>query len=176
MKKIFLIITLIILTLPVQAENVIKGGIQFDVTSAREEIFSKPVQKLNPELIGEYLTDRDYEDNMTYLAQGKASLEDRILAFFSDSTYAVMYNDDKYHVWYYTKNGKLLYAEEKENLDYPCKFYKYNTTGGLVNAGLKTSKDETYIFNSYGQLIAHWIKNNAFDEYGNIIMTRKYSH
>ena len=99
MKKIFLIITLIILSLPVQAENVIKGGIQFDVTSAREEIFSKPVQKLNPELIAEYLTDRDYEDNMTYLAQGKASLEDRILAFFSDSTYAVMYNDDKYHVW-----------------------------------------------------------------------------
>ena len=175
MKKIFLIITLIILSMPVQAENVIKGGIQFDVSSAREELMSKPVQRLNPELIAQYLTDENYKENMTYLATGKASLEDRMLAFFSDSTYAVMYNDDKYHVWYYTKNGKLLYAEEKENLDYPCKFYKYNTSGTLVNMGLKVSKDETFIFSGNGRLIAHWIKSNAFDDYGNVIMTRKYS-
>lgn len=175
MKKIFLIITLIILSMPVMAENVIKGGIQFDVSSAREELMKKPVQRLNPELIAKYLTDENHKENMSYLEIGNASLEDRMLAFFSDSTYAVMYNDDKYHVWYYTKNGKLLYAEEKENLDYPCKFYKYNTSGGLVNMGLKVSKDETFIFSGNGRLIAHWIKSNAFDEYGNVIMTRKYS-
>ena len=120
MKKIFLIITLIILSLPVQAENVIKGGIQFDVTSAREEIFSKPVQKLNPELIAEYLTDRDYEDNMTYLAQGKASLEDRILAFFSDSTYAVMYNDDTANCFMRKKKKILITLVNSTNITQPA--------------------------------------------------------
>lgn len=46
---------------------------------------------------------------------GNVELKDRTLAFFSDSTYAVMYENDKYHVWYYTNSGNLIYAEEKIN-------------------------------------------------------------
>ena len=57
--------------------------------------------------------DKDYEKNIGYALQGNVSLQDRALAFFSDSTYAVLYDEDKLHVWYYDKNGKLIVESGK---------------------------------------------------------------
>ena len=85
-----------------------------------------------------------------------------------------MYNNDKYHVWYYSKDGRLIYAEEKDNLIYPYKSYKYTTSGRLINMGLRVSKGETFIYTPDGKLIAHWLKDKAYDENGNVVMTRKY--
>ena len=42
--------------------------------------------------------------------------------------------------------------------------------------GLRVSKEETFIYNPQGKLIAHWLGTNAYDEGGNVIMTRKYIH
>ena len=108
------------------------------------------------------------------MLKGKTELKDRILALFSDNSYAVMYKDDELHVWYYSANGQLTHYEIKDGTNYPYKSYKYNIDGKLINMGLRVSKGETFIFNPNGKLIAHWIKNNGYDEYGNIILKRKY--
>lgn len=107
------------------------------------------------------------------MLKGSTELSDRTLAYFSDGSYGVNYNDDKIHVWYYKNDGTLMYAEEKTALDYPYKTYKYTPNGDLVNMSLRTSEEETFIFNKSGKLIAHWIGKNCFDEQNNIIMTRK---
>lgn len=41
--------------------------------------------------------------------------------------------------------------------------------------GLRVSKGETFLYSPNGKLIAHWLGQYAYDEKGNIIMSRKYS-
>lgn len=175
MKK-FLLTILLIITLPCYAETFLTGGVNYNVDTARQELQNSPVEKLPQELVSQNLLDKDYEKNIGYALQGNVSLQDRALAFFSDSTYAVLYNEDKLHVWYYDKNGKLIYMEVRDGLSFPYKSYKYSIDGTLVNMGLRVSKEETFIYNPQGKLIAHWFGTNAYDEGGNVIMTRKYIH
>lgn len=132
-------------------------------------------KKLNPFFTAQHITDKNNTENLKYFLRGNVELKDRTLAFFSDSTYAVMYNEDKCHVWYYTNSGKLIYTEVKDGLNYPYKSYKFNTAGKLINMGLRVSKGETFIYSPNGKLIAHWLGQYAYDEKGNIIMSRKYS-
>lgn len=175
MNVLIAIILLALLTLPVSAQTTLTGGIGYNVASAREELLQNKPQKLSAQLISKHLRDENFSENMNYLLKGHAELKDRTLAMFSDGTYAVMLHQDKFHVWYYSKSGNLIYAEEKDGLDYPYKSYKYNTNGRLINMGLRVSKGETFIYTPEGKLIAHWINSNGYDENGNIIMTRKYA-
>ena len=175
LRKIILFLVLLIMSLPVNSQTILTGEIRYDVNSAREEILKNPLKKLNPHLVAKHITDSENRENLGYALQGNVELKDRTLAFFSDGTYAVMYNRDRYHVWYYSHDGKLIYAEEKDGLDYPYRSYKYTTMGELVNMGLRVSKEETFIYSPNGRLIAHWLRENAYDEDGNIIMQRRYA-
>ena len=172
----FLLILMMLIALPCCAETFLTGGVDYNVNSAREELLKVPAKKLNPELVLQNITDKNNKENLSYALQGNVNLKDRTLAFFSDATYAVLYNEDKYHVWYYNQDGNLAYMEERTDLSYPYKSYKYTISGVLVNMGMRVSKEETFIYNPQGRLIAHWLGTNAYDENGNIIMTRKYIH
>ena len=174
LRTLILFLVFFIINLPVCSQTVLTGEVRYDVDSARKELLNTPLKKLNPRLVAKHITDSENRENLGYALQGNVELQDRVLAFFSDGTYAVMYNRDKYHVWYYSSNGKLIYAEEKDGIDYPYKSYKYTTMGELVNMGLRVSKEETFIYSPNGRLIAHWLRENAYDEDGNIIMQRKY--
>lgn len=175
MLKYFLLLIVIFFTIPVYGQTVLTGEVNYNIQSAKEELFNTPRKKLDSFLVAKNITDKNNIENLKYSLKGNVELKDRTLAFFSDSTYAVMYYSDMYHVWYYSKNGKLIYTEEKDALEYPYKSYKYTISGRLVNMGLRVSKDETFIYTPQGRLIAHWLKDKAYDEYGNVIMTRKYS-
>lgn len=175
MIKKIIIILFLFLILPANADTILTGGINYNVSSARQELLQTPIKKLNPNLVSQFAKDKNYKENLEYFLKGNVELKDRTLAFFSDSTYAVMYNNDKYHVWYYEKSGNLIYTEEKDNLNYPYKSYKYTTDGKLVNMGLRVSKEETFIYTPQGKLIAHWLGQYAYNENNNIIMTRKYA-
>lgn len=173
MKKIIVLLFLV-LSLPVNAA-VLEGGIDYNVNSAREALLENSDRSIDINLIQAHIIDIQHKENISYIYQGKAELKDRVLAFFSDSTYAVMLNNDPLHVWYYALNGDLLYAEKKDRVQYPYKSYKYTTSGRLVNMSLRVSKGETFIYSPDGKLIAHWIGANAYDESNRVIMTRKYS-
>lgn len=175
MKKVIIIFVFFIFILPCQAETILTGGVDYNVNSARDELLQNYKNPISRDLLKLYAYDYKNKENLTFLLKGQTDLKDRTLAYFSDNTYAVLYFEDKLHVFYYKYDGSLLYTEEKERETYPYKSYKYDVTGKLVNMSLRVSKGETYIYTPGGKLIAHWINSNGYDERGNIIMTRKYA-
>lgn len=173
MKKYLLIALILISGLNVNAE-VLQGGISYDVNSAREELIDGISYAIDSKYINNNIIDKDYAQNLNYILNGITELKDRTLAYFSDNTYAIYKHDDPYYIYYYDKNGNLNYIEKKESLNYPYKTYKYNTSNKLVNMSMRVSKLETFIYSKDGKLLAHWVKDKAFDEQGNVIMKRKY--
>ena len=174
MRFLLILFTLATVILPVQAGILLTGEVEYTTDSARYELINSIPQKSDEKFVSIYLKDKNYKENISALLKGFVELKDRTLAMFSDNSYAVMYHNDKLHVFYYAPNGSLTHYELKDGIEYPYKSYKYDINGNLVNMGLRVSKAETYIFSPNGKLIAHWIKENGYYENGNVIMTRKY--
>jgi hypothetical protein len=175
MRKIFITIILLSFGFSVNAET-LNGGIEYNTTSARETLTASEIPTISRSLISAHAYDNDHYQNRTLLLKGVAQTEDSILANFSDGSYAIVYNSDPLHTWYYSSDGILTHSEVKTSVNYPYKAYKYNTSGKLINMNFRPSKDETFIFTPEGKLLAHWKFDKCFDESGNIIMTRKYSN
>ena len=173
MKKYLLIVLILIFGISANAE-VLQGGVSYDVNSARNELLDGINYTIDSKYINGFYYDSEHDKNVGFILQGLTELKDRTLAYFSDGTYAVSKHDDPYHVYYYSGDGVLNYIEEKDGLNYPYKTYKYNTSKKLVNMSMRVSKGETFIYTKDGKLLAHWLKDKAYDESGNVIMKRKY--
>lgn len=173
MKKILILLIMLTLHLPVCAE-VLQGNVTYDVDSAREELLKYSDNKIDKTLAESFYKDYYYKENQSYKLKAQTNLKNRVLAFFSDTTYGVMYKAIPLYVWYYAKDGTLIYMEKKDSTEYPYKAYKYTPSGLLMNMSLRVSKEETFIYTPAGKLVAHWIGSNAYDEDNNVIMTREY--
>lgn len=145
MKRILLILIIILLHLPSNAE-VLEGGVSFDVNSAREELLKYSDNKIDKTLAESFYRDYYYKENQAYKLSANTTLKNRVLAFFSDTTYGVMYNAIPLYVWYYSKDGNLIYMEKKDSTEYPYKAYKYTPSGLLMNMSLRVSKEETFVY------------------------------
>ena len=175
MKKLLVIWVLLICTAGIScADEVLTGGVEYTTDIAREELLQKTPLKPDGLSVLTNIADENYKENKTLLLKGHAEIKDRVLAQFSDSSYAVMYYDNPLYVWYYSPEGVLTHIEIKDGTNYPYKSYKYDTEGNLVNMGLRVSKEETFIFDKSGKLIAHWLKDKGYDETGKVIMKRHY--
>ena len=174
MRVLLLIFLIVYLALPVNAQMLLTGEVEHTVTSVRNELTTTSPKQIPPHLLLIQIKDENYYENISMLLKGNIELKDRILAKFSDNSYAVMYKNDEYHVWYYSSGGDLTHYEVKSGLNYPYKTYKYNTNQKLINMSMRISKGETFIYTPSGKLIAHWIRNNGYDENGKLIMTRQY--
>ena len=172
MKKLLYLLTIFILCSAVNAAT-ITGGIEYSTTDARLELQNNRPMSADFILYGNNYTDNYRDENISALLKGITNLKDRTLAKFSDNTYGVIYNNDPKHVWYYNNDGILIYAEEKASLTYPYRTYKYTPDGELVNMTMRVSGSETYIFDTVGNLLGHWVGKKCFDENGNIVMTRE---
>ncbi len=161
MKKFVIIILLLLFILPANSETTITGGIEYTTNTVREELLNNPVINIPRSLVQSNLIDL------------KADIKDRSVGKFSDGSYAVIYKNNPKYVWYYGENGILTHAEVKDGENYPYKTYKYTPDNKLVNMSLRVSKEETFIFSPSGKLIAHWLRQNCYDENNQIIMTRK---
>ena len=175
MKRFLFILFLTLLTvLPANAEKVLTGGVQYTTEEARGALLKEELPEPDGLTILTHIADENYKENRTALLKANITLTDRVLALFSDNSYAVMYKDNPLNVWYYSEEGILTHIEVKDRAEYPFKAYKYDTEGKLVNMSLRVSKAETFIFNPAGKLIAHWVRENGYDENGKVIMKRKY--
>ena len=170
MKK-FVLFLMVLIMLPAGAE-VLTGGVKYTVDDAKIELRNNR-PSVTEILARNNFVDPNHNENYSALLKGKTSVNDRILAIFSDGTYAVNYKKDLKHVWYYDKDGSLINAEIRTSLDYPFGSYKYGPDGELINMSLRVSKDETFIFSVFGELLAHWVGNNCYGENGNVVMTRE---
>ena len=175
MKKLLVIWVLLICTAGIScADEVLTGGVEYTTDIAREELLQKTPLKPDGLSVLTNIADENYKENKTLLLKGQAEIKDRVLAEFSDNSYAVMYHENPLYVWYYSPEGVLTHIEVKDGTNYPYKSYKYDTDGKLVNMGLRVSKEETFIFDPSGKLIAHWLKDKGYDETGKVIMKRHY--
>lgn len=174
MKKFLLLLCLFFIVNLAFADMILQGGAEYNVQSAREEVQENVQYKINPRQFSPNLVDINRAENLTALLKGQVELKDRTLALFSVGTYGVVYKNDPLHAYYYSNSGVLEFVDVRTGRDYPYKSYQYDMGGNLVNMGLRLSKDETYIYDAKGKLIAHWVGSNGYDENGKIIMTRKF--
>ena len=171
MKKFIIFLTALII-LPVNAET-LTGGIKYTVDDAKIELQNNRPSASDYIVTKNNFVDKDRNANYFALLKGKTDFKDRILAMFSDGSYAVNYKNDLQHVWYYAKDGTLINVEFRTSLEYPYGSYKYSPDGELVNMSLRVSKDETYIFSPFGELLGHWVGDKCYDENGKVVMTRE---
>lgn len=172
MKSFIIIICILLIGIPA-LPKIITGSVEYSVEDAKNYVCKNSHTPIDKKLLQIHLIDKERRKNLTALLQGKTTLNDRTLAYFSDGSYGINYNNDKTHVWYYNQDGILTHTEIRTSLSYPYKSYKYSINGELVNMSLRVSKDETFIFNKSGKLLAHWIGNNCYDENNSVIMTRE---
>lgn len=173
MKRFILILLVLLLaSLPLNAK-IITGEVEYNAESAREKVFSAPPKIFNINSISNYLIDSNNVENLNYLYQGITKLKDRKIGKFSDGSYGVQYYDDPMYSWYYSSNGRLINFTYKDSMSYPCKITKYKPDGSIANQGYRVSESESFLFTPQGKLIAHWLGDNCYDEYNNVIMTRK---
>jgi len=174
-KSIILLFLILLIGQNTFANVVLQGEVKYNVESAREELTNFHAPQPNQEQIKNNYIDKNFKENVIYLLKGRTKLKDRELAFFSDNSYGVIYEKNKKEVFYYFPDGHLMFIELRDRIEYPFKSYKYNMRGNLVNMGLRVSKEETFIYNPDGELIAHWIGSYGYDTKGNVIMTRRYA-
>lgn len=171
MKHLIVIFMLIALNLSASAK-IITGGVEISVQEAQSQVIETIPTSFDFNVIRNNFVDSNRVENLTKLLQGYTEEKDRTLGYFSDGSYAVNYKNNPKQVFYYNNHGILTHTEIRTGLNYPYKTYKYSTNGELVNMGLRISEDETFIFDKNGNMLAHWLSNNCFDENQNIIMTR----
>ena len=172
MQKVIALITLIILTMSPVFGLTLEGGVTYTVESARKEAFSGVKYKIPVSSFKKYMQDPNFEENKAAIAAGKADLEDRKIGWFSDGGYGVVYKKNKYNVYFYDKLGRLTEMDIRSSLVCPTKTYKYNSNGELENVVFNVSVKEAYIYKMNGELEAHWIGSNCYDQNGNLILNR----
>ena len=173
-RVIFIFLLFLFMNICLQAEaKIITGEVEYNTESVREEVFASPVNPLNISTYGEHLIDRNNAENLENLLKGNTDLKDRKIAKFSDGSYGVQYYNDVMYTWYYSQNGRLISFTQKDSESYPTKFTKYRPDGNVANQGYRISEQESYIYTPDGKLLAHWLGENCYDEYNNIIMKRK---
>ncbi len=171
MKKVINTALILILSLPLCGYT-LKGGVTYTVEQARKEAFADVEYRLPQSIIKAHLKDPDYEENMKANSKGIIDLGNRLVTYFSDGGYGVLYKKNQYFEYYYYADGKLEMIGKRTSTSYPAKSYKYDTKGKLQSVILYVKKGESYSFTPSGQLSAHWIGNKCYDLNGKLIIER----
>lgn len=175
MKKILITILLIMSMLPAAAKT-LTGGVVYTVESAREAAFEGIEYEISMEPFKKYMKDPGFiAAAKTEGGKPRVSKRGRMLQWFSDGEYAVIYNTNINYVYYYDINGKLGSVEirNKYRNSYPFLSRKYDTNGKLVLVGLFVSKQESFAFTPDKSLTSYWIKDTCYDSAGKVIGKRK---
>lgn len=150
----------------------LEGGVTYTVESARKEAFEGVKYKIPVSSFKEHLKDPNFVENKAALAAGVVVLGDRKICLFSDGGYGVIYNNNKYNLYFYDKHGKLTSMDIRSGLICPVKTYKYTPKGLLENIVFDVSLKETFIYKLNGELEGHWIGDNCYDKNGKLLLRR----
>ena len=168
-----LILSILMLSLPIEiGAKTLKGEVKYTVKQAREEAFSNVEYTLPQSIIKANLTDPNYKENKKAIKLGTTELKDRSIGYFSDGSYAIIYKNNKYIVYYYKENGELDSIEKRESLIAPTKSFDYNVEGKLESITLILSPTDVYIFNLKGELERHWVGDKCYDKNGKVTVIR----
>lgn len=159
-------------------ETMLKGNVAYNVDTARELAFDGIEMKLDKQMLNEYLTDANNEQNRQALKDGKQP-EGRYLMSFCIHNfvkgYVIVYDDKPEYSFYYTTSGYLAAVDVDKHFDgeFPYRIGKYNpVTGNLVSIGVYISEEEQYAYTKDGKLKAHWIGDTGYNAKGKPIAKR----
>ena len=170
MQRIFWIILIILLQMPVAYGLTLEGGVVYTVESARKEAFEGVKYKIPVSSFKEHLRDRNFEENKSYRTNGIVDLADRRIEWFSDGSYGITYKSNRLVCYFYDKSGSLQSLSKIFSLMYPIKSYKYSAKGKLEGVILYVSQNESFIYEINGELYGHWIGNQCYDENGKKVL------
>ena len=153
--------------------TVLKGGVKYDVDSARAASFENVQYKIDISQYEEYLFDKDFEKHKKKGVISFFKNRGKFITIFSDGEYCISYSNMRNPDFYYDEKGNLYslgFTEYKRG--YPKRYLYYDTKGNLENIAFNVSPRETYIFNLDKTLLFHWIGSNGYDEKGELTFTR----
>ena len=113
MKKLFILMLFIILTIPIFAFT-LKAGISYNVNTARTESFSNIKYKIDMSLYTKFLQDLDLLENQRLLSKNKYRTHNKKLVKFSDGSYSITYKNNKNVSFFYNSLGKLIAIQFKD--------------------------------------------------------------
>lgn len=161
MKKfISLIIIYLLAFIPTFATE-LKGGVSFDVNSARQYLQEGQSAGINI--------------NQAYIFKKDNRTMDKIVYSYNNNGQTigitVLYKSEPNKAYIYGQRNNLIYVEKYDTSTdiYPHRGYRYNLDGQLVLTCLVASPSEQFRFDADGNLIAHSINGIIYDEQGNVI-------
>ena len=172
MKKYVKIISIIIAAV-MMTSFTLRGSVSYTVADAKRDAFKGVSKKININKYGKVLKDPFYEENKMLLKLGKNEADNRYIIGFSSGSYAYAYKKAMTVAYYYTDEGDLENIGISSSPDYPKRTIKYDIKGILSDVAIELSDKEQFVFDADKKLIGHWIKNNCYNEKGELIMTRE---
>ena len=159
-----------------EAETVLHGQVSFGVSQAREESFNDLPTEIDPS--GFPMHDPNFNEHLRARVEDITQLKGKVLTYFDNGAYAV-YTIGSYECYYYNYDGSLFkvgVSSKPRGLSiYPNRDVEYNAkTGKMKTVGLYVSREESYVFNPDGELTAHWQGHNAYNQLGEVIMSRSW--
>ena len=74
MRVLLLLLLVVYLAMPVDAQTVLTGEVEYNSDSARQELLATPQKQIYPNLLSIRLKDEDYYENITTLLKGNIEL------------------------------------------------------------------------------------------------------
>ena len=173
MKKYLVILFIFVFFMSTAEARTIKAGVTYTFADAKRDAFKGVSKKININKYGKVLKDPFYEENKMLLKLGKNEADNRYIIGFSIGGYAYAYKKAKTVAYYYTDEGDLENIGISSSPDYPKRTIKYDIKGILSDVAIELSDKEQFVFDADKKLIGHWIKNNCYNEKGELIMTRE---
>lgn len=168
-KKIKLIfLTLFISQNIIHAEN-IKAGIKYNEANARIEVFQNIERKIDKDFFSKYKKDKNRDLHISLIKSNILEIknEKTICPFYIKNTlasYAITYDSEPNYTFYYNILGNLIKFDIVKETNYPRKILGYSHFGNLISAGLEVDKNEQFIYDDNGKLIAHWLGNEILNK------------
>lgn len=158
-KTLYLLISfLIFVNYSFAAE--LKGGVAFDVNSAREYVQDGQVDSM--EISGPYTFKND------------SNVQKKVYSYNNSGNIVgitVQYKGEPNKAYIYGPNNNLIYIDkyDKPVNIYPHRGYRYDLNGKLILTSLTVSEKELFRFSPEGELIAHSVNGIIYDENGSVI-------
>lgn len=185
------IITIATLVSTIQAQP-LNGKVELDwsllndtareqlITELREKLFQNVEYKIDKQQFEEHKKDKNKKENKLAIKYKMQKIDDRKLAAFFVFKkilymYAIQYESDKKHAYYYDALGNIRYIDiyDKPYDEYPNISRQYNSKGKLESISYNLSEYDQYVFEDNGEFYGRWYKDKCYDKKAKVIMTRK---
>ena len=149
-----------------------KLGVTYTPQIAKEIAYKNVAKKIDMKKYEKYKIDKDNKIHLENISNGKNNFKNKIITLFSSENYSILYLNNRRVDYLYNKQGELLYINILKGNKFPYKDLCYDSEGRLVSVSLVVSGYEQFVFDTNGELFAHWIGDNCYDIKGNLKKSR----